>query len=204
MQENDPLLNNAAGNYTYCRHVREYLMDRLAAYSKGLKELALASGYSKTEKFKVHCKEWNAFQRPIPLKYLEAIGVQMEEIEKQLEYDLRDFQAACQVPHFVSEYTVRVFCAIYKTEHFDVPVAEDEAVERVKAISEKSGFKCWFSIPELASIHVDPKEGVRKFFYKPSFRKTRNAIIFSGENRRIGKTYIKGKDASPILSLFGF
>ena len=190
-------------NYMFCRHIRGYLRAKLSTYDKGLKELALASGYSKVDKFKVHCGEWNLLQRAIPLKYLDAIGAQVEEIEKLLTFDLDDFQEACNEPHLVSECIVRVFCAVYKTERFDSPMSEEEAIEYVQAYSIKNGFHCCIKIPELATISFHPVEGVHKIYYKPEFKKTKNALIFCGTGRLIGKTFVKGKDASPILSLLG-
>ena len=138
MEVNEPLLNDVGDGYVYCRHVRIYLADRLAAYSKGLKELSLASGYSKIDKFKVHCAEWSLFQRAIPLKYLDAIGATIDEIEKLLMDDLAEFEAECQVPQMVSDYTVRILCAIYKTERFDPSVSEEVATEIVKTLYKKS------------------------------------------------------------------
>jgi len=114
-------------SYEYCGNVKKYLEGKLKDCGRSIKELTLASDYAQgsIDKFKRHCSEWHEIFRPIPRKYLDAIGGKIEDIEQMVELDLHNFQEACKVPRFVRRYTVRVFAGIYSSAFFGtVPRSE--------------------------------------------------------------------------------
>ncbi len=71
----DSNLSNLAGNYDYCRHVKDFLFQQFQRCGKDEKELAKAVEYTNANKFQNHRQQWHELSRPIPRKYLEAINV---------------------------------------------------------------------------------------------------------------------------------
>ena len=262
-------------NYEYCGNVKKYLEAKLKDCGKSVKELNFASGYAlgSVDKFKRHCSEWHELLRPIPRKYLDAIGGKVEDIGQMVELDLYDFEEVCKVPRFVRHYTVRVFAGIYSSAFFgtvskseftelgpkgemalseliedgilqevtstrvwlrdpsaelipedirkvgrrdfdkiwpilqclhrELPVPEQEAIERIKAHPTNGKLRCCIKHPQLVTIFIEPDGKVWESYYKPGFKLTKQTIVFGSNGSLIGRSFIQGKEIewSKLLSL---
>ena len=182
---------NYAENYVYCRRVKDYLLSQHEKSGNDTKDIAAASGYTKLDKFKIHLKEWQELERPIPKKYLQAINVNIDILLSLLELDKLDYEEAIKIPRKASFCTVRLIPGIYATYSFGGIVSEEEAIKLAKDYSKNTKQTCIINFPGLFLIDIHPDGKVSKSYYYPSIDITKEWVKFGWNGSNLGTMRIK-------------
>jgi len=172
--------------YQYCECARQYLRERFSTCRKDEKDIAAAIGYSDFEKFRRHQDAWHALERPIPRKYLGAIGADVEILCGALERDQVNFQLVEAVPRSAHAYSIRFAPAEYSVRFFNEAIPEDEAVRRVKAVSAELGVSCLIEHYQIMKIDIEPDGSIRKRCYRPAMKVTSNWVAFEHYGSQVG------------------
>ena len=187
---------NEIKNFRRFRNTRNYIkelsaviQDRLRPYPE-LVALKQRSGYAKLDKFHLHRQEWDALRRKIPLRYLEAIGANINDIKFAVEADKIEFNNATSIPLFPRYAVQRAMAAVYITIEIPPGTPEAEAVNRLQALCNKKRFRCCINYPELKTIWIEPNEDPQTNWYYPELRLTKDSAIFSRGGYGIGSSYL--------------
>lgn len=172
--------------YCYCECAKEYLRQRLGTCATDDKYLAELTGYKDLDKFKRHQDAWHGLERPIPRKYLDAIGANLDILRSALERDQVNFELMDALPRTPAHYTVRLLAAVYQMRFFDDAIPEAEAIRRIKAYSAETGFRCCINYPQLLTIYIEPDGSVSKTYYRPAMKVTDNWVAFERDGSRVG------------------
>ena len=172
--------------YKYCECAMEYLLERLNTSHKKEKDIASAIGYGDFEKFRRHQDAWHALERPIPRKYLAAIGADMEILSGALERDQVNFQLVEAIPRSPGAYTIRIAPSVYQIRFFEDSITEEEGLRRVKAVSAEMGLSCRISYYQIMTIDIEPDGSIKKRYYRPAMKVTNNWVAFDRDNSRVG------------------
>jgi len=84
---------NRIEDYTRFRNTRTYI-NRLSSTVETTEVLMKKSGYSKLNKFKKHREEFDNLDRWVPLKYLNAIKINLATLKFCGELDYDEFENA--------------------------------------------------------------------------------------------------------------
>jgi hypothetical protein len=121
--------------YEIYQYTRRYLRDTSAAFDSREKtrELGEALGYNTTkgnffDKFRRHIDEWNALNREIPFRYLDAIGADREVLSLCLEADLEHYERERHKPRYPTSAAIRIIPTIYSQVSFPPGTSEEEAL----------------------------------------------------------------------------
>ena len=171
--------------YEYCECARQYLLERLNTSHKDEKDIAATIGYGDFGKFRRHQDAWHALERPIPRRYLAAIGADVDILRGALERDLVNFQMEEAMPRSPVAYTVRIAPTVYQTRFFEGSIPEEEAMRRVKAIAAESGFSCRIDYYQIMTVGIEPDGKVSKTYYRPTMKVTNNWVAFKHDSSRV-------------------
>ncbi len=179
--------NDTMQNYEFCGNIKAYLRQRLESCEKSNQELMVATGYANARKFATHQKQWHYLKRDIPIKYLDAIKVDMKVLEFTIELDCENTKKALEIPRFPEYYICRLIAAVYITEDLPLGITEDEAIEW---IHKKDSFhRCCILYPGLLVIAIEPDGRVNRLYFTPKMQIfNKHWVKFSGDGSEIGTT----------------
>ena len=183
---------NKVEDYVRFRHCKAYLKSKSDECTNE-KGLIVECGYSvknSLNKFRIHRKQWNDLDRRIPLKYLSAIGVDLDTLNFALELDCEEFDKAAAMPFYPRVAGFRVMAAVYSELELPDNTSEAEAVEILKRFSGEKGFYCFIPVRDLKTIYVQPGGVVFTVHYRPSLEITKTYVEASSDGSTVGKSYI--------------
>ena len=149
--------------------------------------LVTATGYADLEKFRRHQDAWHALERPIPRRYLAAIGVDVEILRGALERDQINFQIVKAMPRTTIAYVIRYAPTVYRMRFFNEPIPEEEAMRRVKAVAAELGFSCRIDYYQIMTVYVEPDGNISQRYYQPVIKVTDNWVAIERDSR-VGTT----------------
>jgi hypothetical protein len=148
-------------------------------------------GYSSLRKFRFHRKDWDNLERPVPRKYLQAIGVDINTLEFTVELDEEEYEKVLQFPFSPRKALLRVMPTVFTTVQLPDGVTEEEAVFLLKGLSRKTGKYGFINFENIKTTFAQPDGFVFTKYYKPLLRVTRDSVIASEDGRGIGKVTLK-------------
>ena len=140
-------------------------------------------GYRKPEKFRMHRRQWEWLERPVPRRFLELIGASEEKLMRHLAADRALFDELLQLPLYPRVGIVRLMPTVYIPYRFQEETPENEAVELLAAYAREYRRNCAITYPELKTITIFPDGAVGTRFYPPRITWSRS-WIYHGESGR--------------------
>lgn len=183
---------NKVEDYERFRHCKAYLKIRSGEYTNE-KGLMVECGYSvknSLNKFRHHRNEWNDLARRIPLKYLSAIGVEMETLNFTLELDCEEFDRALEIPFYPRIVGFRVMAAVFSQFELPENTPEREAIEVSKRFAREKGFHSFIPVRDLRTIYIEPDGSVFTDYYRPCLEITTTHVEASSDGSTVGKSYL--------------
>jgi hypothetical protein len=162
-------LGNAVAGYSRFRHVRTYVAQCSTRHAgkEASKRLMARVGYARYEKFIRRRAAWDALARPVPLAYLEAIGVDTDVMSVAGGADMEAYREALAIPRFPRWAIVRYMPAIYGRVWLPPGATEQEAVRFLLGYSSRTGWQCCLSYPDLKAIYIRPDGDVSITHFPP-------------------------------------
>jgi hypothetical protein len=183
---------NRVEDYERFRHCKAYLKSKSNERADE-NVLRVECGYSlknSINKFRIHRKEWGDLERRIPLKYLSAIGVDLETLNFALELDCEEFDKAIEIPVFPRVAGFRVMAAVFSEFGLPENTSEQEAIEVTKRFAREKGFRSFITVRDLKTIWVEPNGTVFTSFYRPCLEITKTYVEANSDGSWVGKSYI--------------
>ena len=169
-------------------HIRGYLRQKYQQSGKTIPELAEASGYRKLDKFKRHLDAWLKAQRPVPGKFLGAIGVDPEMLCKVQVLDFDSWEEAVKsvgVPH---SFSARLMPAVWQSVPLPENLTEAQAVSYVKEYSRLRNRQCLINFAGLRVTWIDPDGSSCRHYSWPAIEYKNRMIYFTLSSRQPGTT----------------
>jgi len=167
-------------------HTKAYIKSKSNAFEDN-KDLMRSCGYSNLRKFRFHRKAWDDLERPVPRKYLRAIGVNIDTLKFTIELDTEEYDKALQFPLSPAKALLRVMPAVFSTVQFPEGVTEEEAVCLLKGLSRKTGKYGFINYEKIKTTFAQPDGFVFTKFYKPLLRVTSDMVIASEDGSGLAK-----------------
>ena len=149
-------------------------------------------GYRKRQKFLGHRDDWHAAERPIPLSYLDALGVDRAILETALRFDQKELDARLDELPLPAKFGVRYLPAVYGSMPLPDEIGEDDAIDLVKAYAMETGLRCFIAFPGgVKTIFVEPTGSHRCVVWRPSMRVANGKLDFGERGDSIGVTRVR-------------
>ncbi|MBD3168528.1 MAG: hypothetical protein GF307_03525 [candidate division Zixibacteria bacterium] len=178
--------DNITRGYEFCFNTRAYLNQKREACTLDDKTIAERSGYRNFSKFLRKRELWHAMKMAFPRKYLDVIGVDWDVLEYVVELDQEAFHEEMDKPRIPERFTVRYFAAFYGSRMIGECESEEQAIERVKAFSKDSNFRCCINYPQLKTVFIEPDGSIWANLYKPVMKITNDRVYFGDTGEGIG------------------
>lgn len=148
---------NSLEDYKRFRHCIRYVRQKSELITKKteLDELMRASGYSNLTKFIKHRKQWDSFQRPIPLAYLNYLKIDLNVMAAAQEVDYLEFENAKTIKLFPRYAKIRRATTYYQKYTFTDYTNEIEAIEIMQQLCD-----------ELETTALITLSGIQNYLYK--------------------------------------
>ena len=179
---------NSTADYERFFHTRSYIQQRSAAFPGPHSNRALmaACGYKKLEKFIKRRAAWDSLARPIPLAYLDSIGVDLNVLALAAEADQAEFAQALALPLAARWASVRLMPAVYADHELPGLLPEAEAVSYMLDQAGRRRLRCCISFGALKTVYVEPDGTTSTSFYPPSLRIEAGFLVTGGDGSAVG------------------
>jgi hypothetical protein len=182
---------NKADDYVPFRNVRIYIKSCSEKF-RNKHELLLKVGYSKKSysKFCNRESDWLSLRRNIPLKYLFAIGAELQQIEVEVDADRGEYLNVLKLSFYLKNAVVRVMAAVFFQYKFKPGTTESEAIEIMRAYSKEKHINVCINYPGVKSIWIQPDGASKISYYFPSIRITKKELVPFYIGDGVGKSYL--------------
>jgi hypothetical protein len=169
---------NRLDDYVRFRHTKAYIRGKSLLHPSS-KEIMASIGYRTLPKFKAHRREWDELLRRIPIKYLFAIGVDLDVLRFTLELDQQEYDQALELPFYPKSYGIRLMPTVYHTMEFLPQTTEEQAIQILKNYSRDTRTYCFITVPKIKSVWVQPDGAVLTTLYRPELEINKAWVIAS-------------------------
>jgi len=191
---------NVVEGYKRFRYTEDYVKQKYNACFDGLdtqaekkarrKEISIQLGYANFSKFDNHLEQFLELKRAVPVKFMQAIGIEDHVLDFTVETDHEHYCEALKYQYSVDHYIVRIFAAMYDTRKFRDSFKEEEAVAFCLAFCKENRCQCMVNILDLKSIFLYPDgKNVCRYFY-PKHSKNKEYYVFTSGNEDYGTTRV--------------
>jgi hypothetical protein len=171
-------------------HTKAYIQSKSNTFENS-RELMQKCGYASLRKFKFRRKLWDNLERPIPRKYLEAIGVRIETLQFTVELDDEEYERALELPFSPKKALLRNMPTMFTAFKLPEGVTEEEAIWLLKGLSRKTGKYGFINFENIKTTFAQPDGFVFTKYYKPLLRITGDMVIASADGRGVGRVTLK-------------
>jgi hypothetical protein len=187
-----------SSEYRLLGYTKAYIGQKSSAYAgrEADRRLGRALGYNPDKprfmtKFTEHRRQWDTLARPVPLEYLQLIGVSWDELQVCYEADCHRFAEEQAKPRWLSHYVVRVMPTVYVEVYLPEKLREAEAIERI-AHGEYSHRVRLINYPELLLIHFAADAAEPTHHYRePRISRDRGFLYATDDGAQAGVTRVK-------------
>ncbi|MBM3301234.1 MAG: hypothetical protein FJY85_14935 [Deltaproteobacteria bacterium] len=172
---------NLISDFIWGRHHKTYISYCKKTCSLPLLELTRRCGFAKVQKLERRRRAWDEGVQWVPLAYLQGLGVDMDLMKTCVDLDVREHEAALELPRFPECFTRKLMPAVYQRMPFPEGITEDEAIEIVRDHAQQTGFSCWIPYPPLLNILISPQGSVYFGLYTPQFL-IKGRHVYFGDN----------------------
>ncbi|HPO12397.1 MAG TPA: hypothetical protein PLI09_03055 [Candidatus Hydrogenedentes bacterium] len=134
-------------------------------------EMKTRCGYTNYNRFLRRREQWSKCLRPIPLIYLDLIGVDMDLLREVVTLDQKEYETAIQLPLQPEYFTIRIMAAVYSQGRFPPETSEEQAIEHVQTyVDAHPHYWCCIPWPGLKTIYFNAGKPHRYVFYRPELK----------------------------------
>ncbi len=159
-------------------HIRGYLRHKYQQSGKTVSELAQACGYRKLEKFKRHLEAWLKAEKPVPGKFLGAIGVEPEMLCKVQVLDFDSWEEAVKSVRVPQCFSARLMPAVWQSVPLPENLTEAQTVTYVKDYALLRSHQCLINYSGLRVTWVWPDGTVSRRYSWPSIEYKNRLVYF--------------------------
>ncbi|MBI5805805.1 hypothetical protein HZA73_07145 [candidate division TA06 bacterium] len=169
-------------------HIRGYLRQKYRQSGKTVPELAQACGYRKLEKFKRHMEAWLKATRPVPGKFLGAIGVEPEMLMKVQVLDFDSWEEAVKSVGAPLSFSARYMPAVWQSVPLPENLNEAQAVSYVKDFARLRNRQCLINYSGLRVTWIDPDGSSCRHYNWPAIEYKNRLVYFKLGSAQPGTT----------------
>jgi len=136
-------------------HTKSYIKNKSIAY-KEEKRLMHVLGYRNIRKLRIHRNEWDGFERPVPLKYLSEIGVDLRTLQFTIELDQEEYDKALTFPLFPIKVAIQASPSSLSLYRFPFATSESDAVSLLRKMARRMNLRFLINYKNLKSIYFLP------------------------------------------------
>lgn len=140
-------------------------------------------------KFMIHRKQWHAFERKIPLKYLKAIKVKLDVLKYTVELDKQDYQEVLKLPLYPKYFIIKA-SPFFLSRPFPPDITEEEAIEILKEYTQRKNRHCLINYPGIKTVGVRPDGTVYTNYYEPEIKINKEYLVPTVSGKNIGKVFL--------------
>lgn len=182
---------NQIGDYVWGRHFKAYITHCARQCRLKPHEFKTRCGYTNINRFLRRREEWNSFQKPIPVLYLDVIGVDMQLLEEVVAVDQKEYDAAIQLPLHPKYFTIRLMAAVYSQGRFPADTSEGQAIEEVQEyVDAHPHVWCAISWPGLKTIYFNAGKPHRYVYRRPELKIINGFVTFGSDGIQVGTARI--------------
>ncbi|RLE15733.1 MAG: hypothetical protein DRJ08_04965 [Acidobacteria bacterium] len=182
---------NKIDEYTRFYHLKTLIKSKSEKVST-TSELAKLCGYKDAFKFNGHRKQFDELRRNVPVDYLNAIGIDLEELKRCAEVDMKEFERLKELQPLYPRYGIeRIMPGIYNNIEIPDGTIEENAVEMVKSYAKEKMHRCNINYPSFKTIWIEPSGKVLTIYYPPTYRITKHMLIVEESGENIGQSNLR-------------
>lgn len=174
-------------------HIRSYLRQKYRQSGLAAPELAEACGYKKMDKFKRHQEAWLKVERPVPEKFLEAVGIDPEMLAKVQGLDLDQWEEAVGKATVPESFSARLMPAVWQSVPLPENLSEAQAISYVKEYSRLINRQCRVNYAGLRTAWIWPDGHLSNYYNRPNIEYRNRLVYFTTEATRPGTTGLAGR-----------
>jgi hypothetical protein len=184
-----PLLVRRPVEYLPYRNCRTYVSQKSSRYpdpgfrdsfdsTPELRALMEAVGYARVDRFRNDRRVWDELAVPVPLRYLDAIGVDLHVLEFALEEDVALFDQALEAAAPRDSFLIRVGEETFMPYLIPDQIFESERIEFLKAFAEESGYECRLGFGGVKTMVAYPGGRSVTVLHTPSMEQRGDRVYF--------------------------
>lgn len=158
-------------------HIKGYLRQKCRQSGKTIPELAQACGYRKLDKFKRHLEAWLRVARPVPGKFLGAIGIEPKMLCKVQVLDFDSWEEAVKSVRVPQSFSARLMPAVWQSVSLPENLSETQAVDYVKEYARLRNRQCLINYAGLRATWIWPDGYHSHYYYWPNIE-YRNRLVY--------------------------
>ena len=174
-------------------HIRGYLRQKYRQSGLAVPELAEACGYKKMDKFKRHLEAWLKAERPVPGKFLGAIGIEPEMLCKVQVLDFDQWEEAVRIVTVPERFSVRLMPAVWQSVALPENLSEAQAISYVKEYSRLKNRQCRINYAGLRTVWIWSDGHLSNYYNWPNIEYRNRLVYFTTEATRPGTTRLAGQ-----------
>jgi hypothetical protein len=193
---------NEVEGYEWGRHYQAYIRHcakQRRLYNRRVEpelvQQALAAcGMRNVNKFHRRRHAWNEGASPIPLAYLDFIGVDIEMLREAVALDEKEWQEALQKSLQPQHFIIRLIPAVYGRGTIPPGLTEEEAIQHVQEFqASHPGFRgCCINWPGIKAVNIWPDRPPTYSFWCPRMRVKGGQVRFAYNGGLEGVTRLGG------------
>jgi hypothetical protein len=181
--------NNLPERYIPLEHTHRYIVEKSKQYS--LLQIAEAMGWTKLQKLRWRRQKWDNLQQHIPKRYLDAIGVDYEELLLCNQTDCDLFHLYRQQEFTPKSGAIRLLPAVYKSVPFTEGTDEAGAICLVREALKTYGTSGIVSFPGIKIILINKDGSTSTSYHEPKISFDANRLLIPHLGVSIGTMGIR-------------
>jgi hypothetical protein len=172
-------------DYQMYRNIRAFIKERYSLVPRNRKGTPLAVNdwmevlrYRNKAKFLRRLSEWTQLRGLIPHKFLELIGIKVDELKAMLELDKLEYRQALKLAVSPRYFQYRIMACVYPVVRFPEGISEEDAIRFVQSflIENKRPNAC-INYYGLKTIWVKP-DSYETVYYEPHMNIKNEHVVF--------------------------
>ena len=154
-----------ASDYRWFFHSKSYIKGKSEAYRIKKEPLSVSKHSNPT--LPSQREAWDALEQPVPLRYLEEIGVSLSTLGFTLELDQEEYEKALSFPFYPKEFLVRIAPSVFSVRPLCMGTSESQAVSLLQRLSKTCHSYFAIVLPDIKTIFVSLGQSAYTEYYRP-------------------------------------
>jgi len=174
-------------DYQMFRNIMAFIKERYSLVPRNRKGTPLAVnewmevlGYRNKAKFLRRVSEWTELHGLIPIKFLEVIGIEVDELKAMLELDKLEYRQALKLAVSPRCFQYRIMACVYPVVRFPEGISEQDAIKIVQVFLKENELQlpnACINYYGLKTIWVEPNSH-KIHCYEPSMIVKKEHVVF--------------------------
>ena len=157
-------------------HTRSYIGSKSKVY-KDEKILMKLLSYHNLNRLHIHRNTWDAFELPIPIRYLKEIGVDLNTLRFTIELDQEEYEKALSLPFFPTKAVIQDSEASFSIIILPIGICEIGAIYFLRKMSLNMNISCFLTLENIKTLYFKPDGKVFANYYKPIVQISEELVI---------------------------